>query len=362
MTTTVSLGEICEFLGGGTPSRKVHQYWNGGIPWATVKDFGTDRISHTAEFISQEGLDNSASKIVPSGTVLLVTRVGLGKVAMAGVDLAINQDIKAIVPSNNILPEFLLWSLKHIGPEIERKGVGATVKGVTLHDVKELKVPLPPLHEQRRIVGILNRASHIERLRARATDRLQQFIPALFLKMFGDPAGNPMDWNRVPFGNVVTDTTRKVTKVQKRDYASTGKIPIVDQGAELIAGYANDKSGYYDRELPIIIFGDHTRRFKLIRFPFFLGADGAKVLLPNCNDLDPVFLYGQFECLELENAGYSRHFKFLKSKELILPPIEQQKRFRTLLEGATEISDSMGEATNTAAALSASLMDRLLDR
>lgn len=195
MTPTASLGEICQFLGGGTPSRKIRQYWNGSIPWATVKDFRADRISHTEEFISQEGLDHSASKVVPSGTVLLVTRVGLGKVAMSGVDLAINQDIKAIFPSDDILPEFLFWSLKHLSPEIESKGIGATVKGVTLQGVKKLEIFLPRLDEQRQIVGILNRAAKIERLRAQAQERMRGFVPALFIRMFGDPVENPMGWD-----------------------------------------------------------------------------------------------------------------------------------------------------------------------
>ena len=195
MTPRASLGEICQFLGGGTPSRKIRQYWNGSIPWATVKDFRADRIAHTAEFISQEGLDHSASKVVPAGTVLLVTRVGLGKVAMAGVDLAINQDIKAIVPSTDILPEFLFWSLKYLSPEIESKGIGATVKGVTLQGVKELEISIPRFDEQRRIVGILNRAAKIERLRAQAHEKIRGFIPALFIRMFGDPVENPMGWD-----------------------------------------------------------------------------------------------------------------------------------------------------------------------
>ena len=186
MTVSVSLGEICQFIGGGTPSRKIKEYWNGDIPWATVKDIQSDRISKTVELISLEGLQNSASKVVPSGTVLLVTRVGLGKVAIADVDIAINQDIKAVFPSKNVLPEFLLWTLKQLGPKIEAKGIGATVKGVTLRDIKEMQVPLPPLDEQRRIVGILNRRAKIERLRKQAAERLRELIPALFIKMFGD--------------------------------------------------------------------------------------------------------------------------------------------------------------------------------
>ena len=333
-----------------------------------MQDVGLHHVNpalvSSADCLSLDWLTTNRLRLFPKDSILIPksgASVNLNHRAKLAIDAHVVSHLAVVIPDKSrVDPDYLFWWSVRYDPRTQAQVT--SLPSLKLSILKEARVPLPPLHEQHRIVGILNRASHIERLRARATDRLQQFIPALFLKMFGDPAANPMGWNKVPFGDVVTDTTRKVTKVQKRDYASTGKIPIVDQGADLIAGYANDKNGYYDRELPTIIFGDHTRRFKLIRFPFFLGADGAKVLLPSCNYLDPIFLYGQFECLELEDAGYSRHFKFLKSKELILPPIEQQKRFGTLLESATEIADSMGEATNTATALSASLMDRLLGR
>lgn len=215
----------------------------------------------------------------------------LNKVAIPDFVGRCSTELVPLLPRDGIDRSFLAYLLRRRSTVdfVMSSVSGSRMPRTDMNALLSMRVPLPPLEEQRRIVGILNRASHIERLRVKATDCLQQFTPALFLKMFGDPAANPVGWNKVPFGDIVTDTTRKVTKVQKRDYASTGKIPIVDQGAELIVGYANDKSGYYDRELPTIIFGDHTRRFKLIRFPFFLGADGVKVLLPSCNDLDPYF-------------------------------------------------------------------------
>ena len=234
MTVSVSLGEICQFIGGGTPSRKIKEYWNGDIPWASVKDIQSDRISKTLEFVSREGLENSASKVVPSGTVLLVTRVGLGKVAIADVEIAINQDIKAVFPSRDVLPEFLLWALKHLGPKIEARGTGATVKGVTLRDIKEMQIPLPPLDEQRRIVGILNRAAKIERLRTQAAERLREFIPALFIKMFGDPAANPMGWE-VRVLEEICISARYGTSIKASEHVSG--IPILRMGNVTYDGY-----------------------------------------------------------------------------------------------------------------------------
>ncbi|QSA99342.1 restriction endonuclease subunit S [Methylococcus sp. EFPC2] len=215
------LGEVCRFVGGGTPSKKREDYFSGNIPWATVKDFKTFRISDTEDHISEAGLANSASNLVPTGTVLLVTRVGLGKVAIAEQPLAINQDIKAVIPKSEILPDFLFWFLLSQGAAIERMGAGATVKGVTLNDVRAIKIPVPPIPEQRRIADILSRAEGIVRLRREAQKKAAEIIPALFLDMFGDPATNPKRWRMTSVGQIAT-YTRYGPRFPDRQYSDKG--------------------------------------------------------------------------------------------------------------------------------------------
>jgi len=189
----VTLGDVCHFVGGGTPARDQPDFYSGDIPWATVKDFKSFTIFDTQEHVTQEAVDRSASNIVEPGTVLLVTRVGLGKVAMAGRRLAINQDVKGLTPRADVLPEYLFWFLVAKAPTIERMGVGATVKGVTLHDIKAIKMPLPNKADQQRIVALLLRAENIVRMRREAEAKAKEIIPALFLDMFGDLATNPRD-------------------------------------------------------------------------------------------------------------------------------------------------------------------------
>lgn len=202
VSRTVSLGEVCEFVGGGTPSRKQPEYFQGDIPWATVKDFKSLIITDTEEHISEAAIASSATNVIEPGTVLLVSRVGLGKVAIAGRRLAINQDIKAIIPTGGIEPEFLFWFLLSKAGDIQRMGAGATVKGITLNDIKSIKMPVPPVSEQRRIVDLLSRAEGIVRLRREAEKKAAELIPALFLDMFGDPATNPKGWLASTLGEV----------------------------------------------------------------------------------------------------------------------------------------------------------------
>ena len=85
-----------------------------------------------------------------------------------------------------------------------QRAAGTNIKNIRKSELEEFPIPLPPLDEQRRIVGILNRSAKIERLRAKAQERLREFIPALFIKMFGDPADNPMGWSVAELGDVST--------------------------------------------------------------------------------------------------------------------------------------------------------------
>lgn len=228
---TMLLGEVCKFVGGGTPSRKRPEYFQGDIPWATVKDFKTFLIADTEEHISEVAIADSATNIINPGTVLLVTRVGLGKVAIAGCRLAINQDVKAITPTDDVLPEFLFWFLLSKANDIKRMGAGATVKGVTLTDIKSITMPVPPISEQRRIVDILSRAEGIERLRREAEKKAAELIPALFLDMFGDPVTNPRGWPTAPFGETGT-LDRGKSRHRPRDAAQLygGIYPFIQTG------------------------------------------------------------------------------------------------------------------------------------
>lgn len=207
----VTLGEKCRFMGGGTPSRKTPEFFQGNIPWISVKDFKASVLQDSEEHISELAISSSATHLIPAGTVLLVTRVGLGKVAIAGCDLTINQDVKAVFPSEDVLPDFLFWFLRSQAENIVRMGAGATVKGVTLEQVKAIKMPLLSKAKQSSIIDILSRAEGIVRLQQQALDRAKALIPALFVELFGDPID---DVERVPL-NDLAQVVSGVTKGRK---------------------------------------------------------------------------------------------------------------------------------------------------
>ncbi|MGA7980302.1 MAG: restriction endonuclease subunit S, partial [Chromatiaceae bacterium] len=148
-------------------------------------------------------------------------------------------------------------------------------------------------------------------------------------------------------------------QILAKDIAKVGRFPIVDQGQEFVAGYCDDESRVIDFDLPLIIFGDHTRSFKYVDFPFVLGADGTKVLLPNKKLYDPKFYYFAMLALELPSRGYNRHFKTLKERSLPLPPLPEQKKIAHILSTVQRAIEAQERIIQTTTELKKALMYKL---
>jgi len=152
-----SLGEVTDrFVGGGTPSRANDSYWEGEIPWVTVKDFATFHPRESQESITALGLRNSASNLIPKGTLITSTRMALGKAVVYEVNVAINQDLKAIFTKSNLNTAYLYYWFQNYGASIDELGGGSTVKGISLSDMKQIELWLPALQEQTAIANILS--------------------------------------------------------------------------------------------------------------------------------------------------------------------------------------------------------------
>ncbi|EEO02103.1 restriction endonuclease subunit S [Vibrio cholerae] len=172
-----TLGELVTIKGGGTPSKKIADYWGGTIPWASVKDLKSRVLLNTEDSITELGVVKSATNVIPKGTIIVPTRMALGKVAITGCDMAINQDLKAliIVDNKQINQCYLARFLESKSSFIESEGKGATVKGITLDFLKSLEIPLPPLDEQKRIAAILDKADAIRQKRKQAISLADEF-------------------------------------------------------------------------------------------------------------------------------------------------------------------------------------------
>ncbi|MFV5383427.1 restriction endonuclease subunit S [Acinetobacter towneri] len=153
-----------------------------------------------------------------------------------------------------------------------------------------------------------------------------------------------MTFPLIKFTDIVQDKSGGNKKLPQEFFLIDGQYPVVDQSKKFIAGYINDQEYLVKSTgLPVVIFGDHTKAIKFVDFPFAMGADGVKVLKPK-DECDTKYLYHYLRYAKIPDAGYSRHFKFLKELEIPLPPLAEQRRIASILDQADAVRQKRQQA------------------
>lgn len=183
--TRKTLEEVCQFRGGGTPSKAINRYWSGDIPWVSPKDMKFDVVSDSIDHISHEAIDGSATSLIPKDSVLMVVRSGIlariVPIAITGRPLTINQDLKALCPNRGMDARFLYHLLHSKMDELlATVSRGATVHRLMTDQIRALEFFLPPLPEQQRIVRILDEAFAAIAVAKANTEKNLQNARALF--------------------------------------------------------------------------------------------------------------------------------------------------------------------------------------
>jgi len=161
---------------------------------------------------------------------------------------------------------------------------------------------------------------------------------------------NKIEWKEIKFLDCLDkEASNNKLKIKQSEFLKEGKYPVIDQGEDFIAGYTNDKSKVYDEKFPVVVFGDHTRALKFVNFPFALGADGVKILVPK-DSINVKYFYFVIKNLKLKSLGYSRHYKLLKDKKIPLPfsnnspDLKEQERIVSILERAEKQKEKSKKA------------------
>lgn len=203
-------------------------------------------------------------------------------------------------------------------------------------DFSKQTFTIPPLPEQRKIADILSTwdaaIEKTEALLASAKAQKRALMQSLLTgkRRFPEFEGQP--WKTSEFADLFVVANDKKTQVNKRNYLPEGETPIVDQGQDFIVGYTNHDQRYSN--VPVIIFGDHTRALKWVDFEFCPGADGTQ-LLKTTSKLDQRLGYYMLQNLELPNLGYSRHMRELKQSVFDYPASsEEQVRLASVFSEA----------------------------
>ncbi len=237
------LGELCTVCAGGTPSRAKPEYWGGDLPWVKISDMLQGTITATDECITRVGLENSAAKLLPPGTLLLSIFATIGRTAVLGIEAATNQAIVGLTvrDSNKLNLDFLRRFLELKTVELEGRARGVAQANINGAILKALSIPLPPLAEQRRIAEVLDRAEALRAKRHAAIAQLDSLTQSLFLDLFGDPATNPKGFPKKPLASLVRDDdTINYGVVQPGDDLDEG-IPLVRVG-DLLEGRVSHAS------------------------------------------------------------------------------------------------------------------------
>jgi len=224
---TVKLCEASIRIGGGTPSREEKSYWGGKLSWFTVADLedvdDIQNLSTSRECITREGLEHSAAKLIPKGAVVFSSRVVVGKVGIAGNNIATNQDFSSFVPIDGIDPEFLGYFLIKTKHDLRRHQRGATIKGVTTKILDAIDVPRPSIEEQRRIVSrikeCMERVEEIDSLRRGSKAEAALILRAYYYDLYRELLKRHAAFSLVEAGTVIGGGTpsRKQANYWKGD-------------------------------------------------------------------------------------------------------------------------------------------------
>lgn len=185
----IQLRELCTTVSGGTPSTKFPAYYEGDIPWISTVSLGPNHIdgSTAKGYITQEAIDNSATKLIPAGNILFGTRVGVGKSSLNDVDICTNQDIVAIIGIDE--SRFKRLFIKHVldayQPYYDSIKKGATILGITRDDLKDTLIPDAPIEIQMEYEAFVEQVDKSKLEIQKSLEKLETLKKALMQKYFG---------------------------------------------------------------------------------------------------------------------------------------------------------------------------------
>ena len=380
------LGEICDFISGGTPSKSKNEYWkNGNIPWIKISDFKDKYIKFSEEKITKIGLENSSAKILKKGTILYTIFASVGKVAILDIEATTNQAIVGInlKEDNSIDKDFLYYFLSSIENNIKKQARGVAQNNINISILKNINIPILPMSFQKNIVKTLNKLENILENFKQKKLLINFLNKSLFSRMFGDIKTNDKNWEIKKLGEVVETqygTSKKATSVVgefpilrmnnitysgEMDYKDLKYIELSDsekekfllKKGELLFNRTNSKelvgkTGLFNLDIPMA-FAGYLIRIKpsnLIHSKFllfFMNSEFMKKLL--YNKAKNIVGMANINAKELEDFS------------IILPPIELQNKFAERVEKIEKLKFEIEKSIEIAQNLYDSLISKYFD-
>ncbi|MFZ5564361.1 MAG: restriction endonuclease subunit S [Thermodesulfobacteriota bacterium] len=334
----VRLGSVCQKIGSGaTPRGGDGVYIDAGTSIIRSQNVYNGIFEPAGlAYLTEDHAEQLKGVTVESRDVLLnITGDSVARccqVPDSVLPARVNQHVSIIRPNEReLLPEFLCYYL--ISPLMQkyllsRAGSGGTRKALTKGMIEDFEIPKPSIVTQRKVVDTLSAYDDLIENNRRRIALLEQAARLLYKEWFVHlrfpghehvkiKNGVPEGWEKKQVKAILAKVHRP-GKVMKTDYLPAGLIPCVDQSQDFIGGYTDDEEAAI-ANLPMIVFGDHTRILKFIDFPFACGADGTQLIASNDAKISQEFLYFALDAIDLSNYFYARHFKFLKDQFIPRP-------------------------------------------
>ena len=343
---TKKLKELGDFSRGKSkhrPRNDPELFNNGTYPLVQTGDIkaATLHIAKHEQSYNEFGL--SQSKLWPTGTLCITIAANIAETGILAYPMCFPDSIVGFTANQTETSElFMHYVFTYIRQSIQNSISGSIQDNINIEYLKSLDFKIPEKSYQDKIVAVLSGIDEKIELNLKICSELEDMAKTIydywFVQFdFPDENGKPyrsssgeMVWNEqlkreIPKGWEVSTVGKTIDKIPNTaripssEYLRDGLIPVIDQSSDFIAGYTNNPDSVLKSKSGYIVFGDHTRIVKYIRFPFARGADGTQVLKSNNPCIPEELFYQMIKSIDLSNYGYARHFKFLKDTLIVIP-------------------------------------------
>ena len=380
------LGDICTFQSGGTPSKTVPAYYQGNIPWITTVSLTGGRISNEAaiEYITDQAIRESAAKIVPQNSIMVGTRVGVGKVAINTVPMSTSQDIISLlnIDERTWDKDFLCKFIAAKSAYLNSQARGATIKGIKIETLASLDLPEITLEEQKHISRVIDEVLQLVKYRKDQLNELDQLVKSRFIELFGLPGSDEKGRGMIALGSVCQVNPKKGQdkRVTSGLEISFVPMPAVSESGEIdpseVRVYDAVKTGFTYFAENDVLFAKITPCMengkgavaKGLHNGIGFGSTEFHVLRPVQGKTDPYWIYTltafpEFRSDAASNmtgsAGQRRvPASFLEQYRVSVPPIQLQEQFSTFVEQTDKLKLAVTEALAELETLKKSLMQQ----
>ncbi len=321
-----------------------------GFPLIRTPNIGKGRlILDNVHRVCKEVYDKRNIRAIPQvNDIILAREAPAGNVALItkGQKVCLGQRTVLIRPNiNKVNPEYLVYYMlsPKVQHDLQSSANGATVAHINMPKIRNLKIQIPNRVIQDKIATILSHYDSLIENYQKQIKLLEESAQRLYKEWFVDlrfPGhentkivdGVPEGWDNIKVGDLLCKI-KKTKQVPTNCYQKTGRIPIIDQSKDYIAGFTDDNECLIKVEkIPYIVFGDHTRILKYINFSFAKGADGTQLIMSNDQKRMPQsLLYCSLINIDLSDYSYARHFKYLKEEKILLPSEGIAKKYNEMV-------------------------------